>query len=158
VVKIVELRGGGALLAGQVRATSNEGKTVTLVSLDRPVAAELDGLVEYSFIIIEPVDPIPDMAGTARLRWAATSQSSAIVEVSLESGAAWSFVAGDASLEPNSDHMATSVRRVSARGIIALRAAGDGVSGLGTPGNGSRSHEELATEWFQRIFDFDGLR
>ena len=149
---------GSVFLGGQVRATSNEGQTVTVVSLDRPVRGKLDGLVEYFFVIIKPVDPIPDIAERARLRWAAASQTSAFVEMSLESGAAWLFVAGDHSPEPTSDHSSTSVHRVPVRNIIPLRAAGDGVSGLGTPGNGNRSHEEMAAEWFQRIFDFDGLR
>ena len=80
------------------------------------------------------------------------------VEVCLESGATWLFVAGDHDLETCSDMVPTSVRRVRARSIMPLRAAGDGASDLGTPGNGTRSHDDLATEWFQRLFDYDGLR
>ena len=141
-----------------MEATSNAGRTVTVLSLDRPVGGERDGLVEYAFIIIEPMDPMPDSAEEARIRWAATSWNSGFVEVCLASGAAWLFVAGDHDPETCSDMAPTSVRRVRARSIMPLRAAGDGASDLGTPGNGTRSHDDLATEWFQRLFDYDGLR
>ena len=72
--------GGSALgqdastpIAGAIQVSSNNGKTVTVVTVDRPVLGEEDGLPEYAFIIVEPTDTLADTIEQGEIRWASGS-------------------------------------------------------------------------------------
>ncbi len=157
--------GGSALgqdasmpIAGAIQVSSNNGKTVTVVTVDRPVLGQEDGLPEYAFIIVEPTDTLADTIEQGEIRWASGSFNLGFVRVSLAGSADWLFVAGGYEAAPTSAPASAEQHRVVARTIVPLRAAGDGVAGPGAPGNGNRSHEEIAIEWFNRVLEFDGLR
>ena len=144
-------------IAGAIQVSSNNGKTVTVVTVDRPVLGEEDGLPEYAFIIVEPTETLADTIEQGEIRWASGSFNLGFLEVSLAGSSDWLFVAGGYEAAPTSAR-ASAERQVVARTIVPLRAAGDGSAGLGAPGNGNRPHEEIAIEWFNRLLEFDGLR
>ena len=57
-------------ISGAIQVSSNNGKTVTVVTVDRPVLGQEDGLPEYAFIIVEPTDTLADTIEQGEIRWA----------------------------------------------------------------------------------------